>query len=41
MLYNSVHNDKDEIKCIETKIMSRIERQSNDYYCITIQNVMM
>ena len=39
MLYNSVPYDKDEMKCIETEIMSRIERQSNGCYCTTVQDV--
>ena len=39
MLYNSVPYDKDETKCIETEIMSRIERQSNDCYCTTVHDV--
>ena len=30
---------KDEMKCIETENMSRIERQSNDCSCITVQDV--
>ena len=39
MLYNSILYDKDNIKSVKTEIMSRIERQSNDCYCITIQDV--
>ena len=39
MLHNSVPYDKDEMKWIETEIMSRIERQSNDCYCTTVQDV--
>ena len=30
MLYNSLHYDNDEMKCIKTEVMSRIERHSND-----------
>ena len=39
MLYNSVPYDKDEIKCIETEIMSRIKRQSSGCYYIIMQYV--
>ena len=27
------------MRCVETEIMSRIERQSNDCYCTTVQDV--
>ena len=37
MLCNSAPYDRDEMKCIETEIMSRIERQSNDCYSTTVQ----
>ena len=40
MLCNSVPYDEDEVKCIDTEIMSRIiERQSNDCYRTTVQDV--
>ena len=39
MLHNSVPYDRDEMKCIEIEIMSRIERQSNDSYCTSVQDV--
>ena len=39
MLYISDTCDKNGMKCIETEIMSRTERQSNDCYCTTVQDV--
>ena len=39
MLYNSDTCDKNGMKCIETEIMSRVERQRNNCYCITVQDV--
>ena len=39
MLYSSVPYDKDETKCIKTVIMSRIKRQRNGCYYITMLDV--
>ena len=39
MLYNSVLYDTEEMKRIESEVLSRVQRGSNNNYCITVQDV--
>ena len=40
MLYNSVPYDTEEMKRIESEVLSRVQRGSDNNYCITVQDVM-
>ena len=40
MLYNSVPYDTEEMKRIESEILLRVQRCSDNNYCITVQDVM-
>ena len=40
MLYNSVPYDTEEMKRIESEVLSRVQRCSDNNYCITVQDVM-
>ena len=40
MLYNSVPYNREEMRRIESEVLSRVERCSDHSYCITVQDVM-
>ena len=40
MLYNSVPYDTEEMKRIESEVLSRVQRGSDNNYCITVQDVL-
>ena len=40
MLFNSVPYDTEEMKRIESEVLSRVQRGSDSNYCITVQDVM-
>ena len=40
LLYNSVPFDTEEMKRIESEVLSRVQRGSDNNYCITVQDVM-